>query len=72
MGAKIEAVEDGLIIEGVDRLQGAEVDSHGDHRIAMALSIGGLAAYGDTQIDNHQCVNVSYPSFYDTLASLYI
>ena len=41
MGAKIEAVEDGLIIEGVDRLQGAEVDSHGDHRIAMALSIGG-------------------------------
>lgn len=71
MGAKIEALEDGMIIEGVENLKGTAVDSHGDHRIAMALSIAALAADGDTRIDNHECVNISYPNFFDTLKLVY-
>lgn len=71
MGAKIEALEDGMIIEGVDRLKGAVVDSHGDHRIAMALSIAALVAEGSTIIGNHECVSISYPNFFDTLELIY-
>jgi len=71
MGAKIEVFEDEMIIEGVDRLKGTEVDTHGDHRIAMALSIAALAADGDTKIKDHECVNISYPNFFDSLFLVY-
>ncbi|MDW8067178.1 MAG: 3-phosphoshikimate 1-carboxyvinyltransferase, partial [Aquificaceae bacterium] len=41
--------------------------THGDHRIAMAFSVAGLVAEGETIIDNHKCVAVSYPGFYRDL-----
>lgn len=72
MGAKIEVLPDGMIVEGVEELKGAVVNSYGDHRIAMALSIAALAARGKTQIDSYECVNISFPNFYDVLRSIYI
>lgn len=65
----IKGTEDGLIISGDQKMnfQKARCDSHDDHRIAMALAI--LAASGTTiEIENSECVNISYPEFYETLA----
>jgi 3-phosphoshikimate 1-carboxyvinyltransferase len=70
MGARIEEREDGWEIEGPVRLQGARVDSAGDHRVAMALAVAGLLAEGVTEIDRAECVAVSYPAFWDDLESL--
>ncbi len=70
MGAKIEELPDGMIIYGGKSLSGAEVDSHLDHRLAMSLAIAGLMAEGETVINHAQMVNVSYPSFWSTIASL--
>ena len=67
MGADITPTDDGMIIEGTGHLTGASVQSYLDHRIAMAFSIAGLAANGETQIVDSQCVDVSYPEFYTTL-----
>ncbi len=67
MGAKVEEREDGLIIEGVDKLVGTEVESYGDHRIAMALSIAALRAEGETVIEGAECVWVSFPNFFEEL-----
>lgn len=70
MGGKITPTDDGFIIEGTGALHGGEVDSFLDHRIAMAFSIAGLAAEGITKIKDSSCVDVSYPSFYETLKDL--
>lgn len=70
MGAKIKEIDDGLIIEGVSKLESSELNSHNDHRIAMALSVAALTAEGESEILNHECVKISYPNFYDTLFSL--
>lgn len=70
MGAHITPTEDGMIIEGGKPLKGASIESYLDHRIAMAFAIAGLAADGKTDIHNSQCVDVSYPSFWETLAGL--
>lgn len=70
MKAKIRATPDGMIIEGPVRLQGAEVESRHDHRIAMALSIAGLIAEGDTVIRDAGCVAISFPEFADTVRGL--
>lgn len=67
MGADVEEKEDGMIIRGGKKLKGARLQSHGDHRIAMAFSIAGLFATGETVIDNVACVQTSYPSFEATL-----
>lgn len=63
MGADVEEFEDGMIIHGGKPLKGAEIDSHGDHRIAMAFAIAGLFAKGETVIHNTDCINTSYPGF---------
>ncbi len=63
MGAVVEEFEDGMEITGGTPLHGAEVDSFGDHRIAMAFAIAGLFAQGKTVIKNTECVNTSYPGF---------
>ena len=63
MGADIEEFEDGMIIHGGKKLKGATIDSHGDHRIAMAFSIAGLFASGETVIHGTDCINTSYPGF---------
>jgi len=63
MGAQVYEFDDGLEIEGGKPLHGAELDSFGDHRIAMAFAIAGLFASGETVIRNTACVNTSYPGF---------
>ncbi|NNE68285.1 MAG: 3-phosphoshikimate 1-carboxyvinyltransferase [Pyrinomonadaceae bacterium] len=69
MGADIEEFQDGFRV-GMSELQGADVDSNGDHRIAMAFSIAALFATGETRIINSDCVAVSYPAFFKTLEDL--
>lgn len=67
MGCSIEELEDGLIIYGEQKLKGSILNSHNDHRIAMALTIAALKSSGRTKIENHNCVNISYPNFYNDL-----
>jgi 3-phosphoshikimate 1-carboxyvinyltransferase len=69
MGATVEERHDGLRVEGrkAGRLKGAEIETRGDHRIAMAFSIAALAAEGPTVIRNSDCAAVSYPTFYQDL-----
>ncbi len=67
MGAQVTATEDGLIIEGGRPLRGAAVDSRLDHRIAMSFAIAALNADGETEIRDAECVNISYPEFYQDL-----
>ena len=69
MGCDVTPTEDGMIIKG-GRLKGASIHTLLDHRIAMAFSIAALAAEGRTRILDSQCVDVSYPSFYDTFEEL--
>ena len=70
MGAELEEREDGLRIPGGQSLRGAEVESFGDHRIAMAFSIAALRAQGETLIRGSECAAISYPAFFPTLESL--
>lgn len=70
MGVDIEGTEDGMIIRGGKPLHGAFIDSHLDHRIAMAFTVAGLAADGVTQIHGSECVTISYPGFFTDLDNL--
>ncbi|MEO6119156.1 MAG: 3-phosphoshikimate 1-carboxyvinyltransferase [Terriglobales bacterium] len=70
MGAKVEEFDDGLRIPGRQSLHGAELDSAGDHRIAMAFAIAALRAEGDTLIHNADVVSVSFPEFWNMLDSV--
>jgi 3-phosphoshikimate 1-carboxyvinyltransferase len=70
MGADITVTEDGWIINGPRYLEGARVDSEGDHRVAMALAIAGLIADGKTEIEGAECVDISYPAFFDHVERL--
>jgi 3-phosphoshikimate 1-carboxyvinyltransferase len=70
MGAEVEERPDGLRIPGRQRLQGAEIDSFGDHRIAMAFAVAALRAEGETVIQGADAVGVSYPSFFRDLQSI--
>jgi len=70
MGADITAMDDGWTIRGPSRLEGTRVQSHGDHRVAMALAVAGLLAGGATEIEGAECVAISYPDFFDQLESL--
>jgi 3-phosphoshikimate 1-carboxyvinyltransferase len=67
MGAQVEEREDGLKIPGGQRLHGAEIDSLGDHRIAMAFAVAALRAEGETQIRGAEAAVISYPEFFDAL-----
>ena len=67
MGAKVEEFPDGMAITGGTPLKGAQLQSHHDHRIAMAFSIAGLFASGETVMEGTDCVNTSYPGFEQTL-----
>jgi 3-phosphoshikimate 1-carboxyvinyltransferase len=70
MGAQLEEREDGLKIPGGQQLRGAELESFGDHRIAMAFSIAALRAHGETLIRGNECAAISYPGFFSTLEGL--
>ncbi len=67
LGARIEEREDGFSVEGGRPLSGAPVRSHGDHRIAMALSVAALSARGDTEVADAEAVSISLPSFFPEL-----
>jgi len=70
LGADVQELPDGMIIQGRKRLRGAACDSHGDHRLAMMLGIAALVAEGETEIDNAEAVNISYPRFWRDLKRL--
>lgn len=63
MGAEIKTLEDTIIIEGVKKLHGAEMNSHRDHRIAMACAVAALKAEGSSVIHGAECISKSYPNF---------
>lgn len=67
MGLKIEVHQDGFEVPGKQQFHAAEMDSYGDHRIAMAFSIAALAADGPSTILNADAASVSFPEFFDTL-----
>jgi 3-phosphoshikimate 1-carboxyvinyltransferase len=69
MGATVDERQDGLRVEGrkSGKLRGAEIDPRGDHRIAMAFAVAGLAADGATTIRDAECAGVSYPNFFEDL-----
>ena len=69
MGANIEASKDGFVVEGPTRLQGATVESHNDHRLAMALTVAGMIAEGTTLVQGADSIRESYPDFISTLNS---
>ena len=70
MGAKVKENEDGLEVTGPGQLKGTEIDSYGDHRIAMAFAVAALVADGETVIRNSECVDISFPGFFDLLDSV--
>lgn len=70
MGAQIEELQDGWIIKGKTKLSGARLKSFGDHRIAMALAVAGLAADDSVILEGESCVHISYPSFFEDLKAL--
>jgi 3-phosphoshikimate 1-carboxyvinyltransferase len=67
MGARVEEREDGLLVPGGQTLHGAEIESHGDHRIAMAFAIAALRAEGETVIHGAESARISYPEFFEAL-----
>jgi 3-phosphoshikimate 1-carboxyvinyltransferase len=70
MGATVEELPDGLVITGPKQLHGAEIDSYGDHRIAMAFAIAGLMADSPTTIHGAECADISFPGFFETLKTV--
>jgi 3-phosphoshikimate 1-carboxyvinyltransferase len=72
MGATVDERPDGLKVEGrrAGKLRGAEIEPRGDHRIAMAFAVAGLAAEGNTIIRDADCAGVSFPTFYEELNRL--
>ncbi|MBI5740271.1 MAG: 3-phosphoshikimate 1-carboxyvinyltransferase [Nitrospirae bacterium] len=69
-GVDVEELEDGLIIEGREKLKPAFIQSYGDHRIAMSMAIAGLRAEGETTISDTDCINTSFPGFMGMLERL--
>jgi len=70
MGVEVEEFPDGLSVSGPAQLRGALLDSHGDHRIAMAFSVAALLAKGESELSGAECVGVSFPEFFPLLDSL--
>jgi 3-phosphoshikimate 1-carboxyvinyltransferase len=66
-GVEILETEDGMEITGTETLRGCEVDSFGDHRIAMSMLIAGLVANGETTVTDTDCIATSFPTFIELL-----
>ena len=67
MGADIDELDDGLVLQGPARLRGAEIDAAHDHRIAMSFGIAGLVADGETEVEGAEWADISYPGFFAML-----
>lgn len=72
MNARVEEFSDGLRVHGRARLRGAEIDTYGDHRIAMSFAVAALLAEGETEIKDAECVAVSFPEFFRLLEQVAI
>jgi 3-phosphoshikimate 1-carboxyvinyltransferase len=70
LGAHIEELPDGMVIQGVGRLKGGACGSHGDHRLAMTLAVAGLLAQGETVVRGAEASSISYPVFWHHLEEL--
>jgi 3-phosphoshikimate 1-carboxyvinyltransferase len=70
MGGRVEELPDGLNIPGGQQLHGADIDSHGDHRIAMAFAVAALRAQGETRIHGASSARISFPEFFHLLQQL--
>jgi len=70
LGADVKTVNDVIIVNGGKKLRGAELDSHGDHRIAMACAVAALKAEGTTVLHGIECINKSYPDFVRDMISV--
>ena len=68
LGGDITATDDGFIIRGVKSLKGGNVNSYGDHRIAMSAAIGLISSELGGEIEDAECVNISFPNFYNMLS----
>lgn len=72
MGADIEATEDGMIIRGGKPLHGGIIQTKLDHRIAMSFGVANLMCDGDVTLDDRNCVDISYPGFFEDLNSIIV
>ena len=70
MGVRMEVNGDDVSVEGGRKLEGASVESHGDHRVAMALAVAGLSARGGIALSGEECVKVSFPGFFESLEKI--
>lgn len=70
LGADIEELEDGMIIKGKAKLNGGQINTFKDHRIAMAFSTLNLMSDEKIKLDNEDCINVSFPGYFDVIKSL--
>lgn len=70
LGVPVEEREDGMRIEGRRQLQGAQLKTYGDHRVAMALAIAALPSEGGLEIDDATCADISFPGFFDLLSEV--
>ena len=70
MGADIQATPDGMIIRGGRPLHGCLIQTHMDHRIAMAFTVAGMCADGETTFSDARCVDISYPEFFTHMMRL--
>jgi len=70
LGAKIEATEDGMMIEGPTPLQGASLQTYGDHRLGMMGAVAALITDGAVTLDDADCIAVSYPTFFEHIESV--
>jgi 3-phosphoshikimate 1-carboxyvinyltransferase len=70
LGADVEELPDEIRLNSVRQLKGAKLQSYGDHRMAMALSVAGLVAKGETVVDGAESIPVSYPSFVEDMRKL--
>jgi 3-phosphoshikimate 1-carboxyvinyltransferase len=70
MHVTVNTTPDGLEIPGRQKFRAAQIQSHGDHRIAMAFSIAALAADGPCMIEDSEAASVSFPEFYTTLRNI--
>lgn len=72
LGVRIRELEEGIEIEGPNKIKGGEAESFGDHRIAMAMAVCGLFADGDVRIKGKEAVSISFPGFFDILSEIVI
>jgi 3-phosphoshikimate 1-carboxyvinyltransferase len=71
LGVNIQEIPDGLVIEGKQGpFEGGDVESFGDHRVAMSLAVFGLASGQGVVLDNRECISTSFPGFYQILEAL--